>query len=98
MMQPGHTIWLRWASSRFPGVKAKVMVIAAGRQEQNVAGGTPARHIARLHHHIESKYIDIESANAINVGGAQMNVPDYHAWVDWSGGRCARHDCALHLL
>src|SRR5262245_25283238 len=74
------------------------MVVAAGRQEQDVAGGAPAWHAARLHYHVEAKHIDVEGAYPINVGGSQMDVPNGYAWVDWAGGRCARHNIALRLV
>ena len=57
-------------------------MIAAGRDEEDVARGAPAGHVARLGDDVEAEDADIEIAHAVDVGGAQMNVPDPHAGID----------------
>ena len=82
VMQPGHAVGLRRRRRRLPGVEAEVVVIAAGRDEQHVAGRAPARHITRLGHDLEAEHADVELAHAVDVGRAEVDVPDRHAGVD----------------
>jgi len=47
------------------------MVVAAGADEQHVAGAAPAGHVAGLEDHVEAHDPDVEVADAIGVGRAQ---------------------------
>ena len=57
-------------------------MVAAGRDEEDVAGRAPARHVARLVDHVEAEDPDVEVADAVDVGRAQVHVPDPHVRVD----------------
>ena len=71
------------------------MVIAAGRDEQDVAGRPPAGHVARLGHDVEAEHADVEVAHAVDVRGAQVDVADPHAGSIGSLGSLDRCDVAL---
>ena len=43
------------AARRLPGVEAEVVVIAAGGDEEDVAGRPPARYVARLEDDVEAE-------------------------------------------
>jgi hypothetical protein len=58
---------VRAAAGRLPGVEAEVVVVAAGRYEEDVTGGAPAGHVTRLRDHVEPEHIDIEMAHAVDV-------------------------------
>src|SRR5262245_38269095 len=98
MMEAGHAIRLWPATGRLPGVEAQVVMVAARREEQDVADCPPPRHAARFHDNVESKDVDVERAHAIDVGRAQVNMPDRDAWIDrvWRG--CGGYNCALRLI
>src|SRR5947209_13434034 len=49
---------------------------------RSLAGRAPAGHVARLHDHVEAEHVDVEPANAVDVGSAQVHVADRHARVD----------------
>ena len=51
------------AAGGLPGVEAEVVVIAAGGEEQDVAGRAPAGHVARLEDHVEPEDADVEVAD-----------------------------------
>ena len=70
MMQPGHAVVLGWPAGRLPGVEPEVMVIAAGGDEEDVAGRPPARYVAGLEHDVEAEQVDVEAAHAVDVGRA----------------------------
>ena len=76
VVQPGDAVGLRIAARRLPRVEREVVVIAAGGDEQDVAGRAPAGHVAELGHHVEAEHADVEVAHAIDVGGAQVDVAD----------------------
>ena len=60
MVQPGDAIGLRRSTGRFLGIEAQVMVIAAGRDEQAVTGGSPSRHATRLQYDVEAQHVHVE--------------------------------------
>jgi hypothetical protein len=70
VVQTGHTVGLRRAVLRLPRVEAEVVVVAAGRHEQDVAGRAPAGDVARLGDDVEAEHADVEVAHAVDVGGA----------------------------
>ena len=51
-------------------------MVATGGDEQDVAGRSPARHLARLEDDVEAQDPGIEVAHAIDVRRAQVDVPD----------------------
>src|SRR5436309_1983508 len=71
------------------------MVVAAGRDEQHVARGAPARDVAGLEDDVEPQDADVEVADAIDVGGAQVDVADPHTAVDGIGGCLGRPNGTL---
>ena len=76
MVQPGDAVGLRGAARRLPGIEAKVMVIAARGQEQDVAGRAPAGHVTGLEDDVEAEHADVEVAHAVDVRRAQVDVAD----------------------
>ena len=74
-----------------------MVVVAAGRQEQDVAGGTPARDVARLVDHVEAEHVDVERADPVDVGRAQVRVTDPHARIDRLGRSGDGLDRALRV-
>src|SRR3954470_20510348 len=77
------------------GGEAEVVVVAAGRDKQHVAGRAPARNVARLGDDVEPQHPDVEVADAVDVRGAQVDVADGHAGVDRPRARRDRGDVAL---
>ena len=75
VVHAGVAVGLRPAARRLPGVEAEVVVVAAGREEQDVAGRAPAGHVARLGDHVEAQDADVEVAHAVDVGRAQVTWP-----------------------
>src|SRR5829696_6723046 len=71
------------------------MVVAARADEQQVAGGAPAWDLARLSDDVEAQDPDVEVADAVDVGRAQVDVADPHARVD--GALAALHRCDVAL-
>jgi len=68
MEQPGRP-WRRWmAAFAFPGVKADMVVIAAGRNERSAG--------SHALHQLEAEHTAIEAERAIEVGDLEMNMPD----------------------
>jgi copper chaperone CopZ len=63
------------------------MVVAPSRDEQQVAGGPSPRHIARFGDDLEAEDVDVEGADAVEVGGPQMDVADAHTGIDRFGHR-----------
>ena len=55
VVQPGDAVGLRPAAGRLPGVEAEVVVVAAGADEQQVAGRAPAGHVAGLGDDVEAE-------------------------------------------
>src|SRR5581483_2383994 len=90
-----HSVRLRAAARGLPGVEAEVMVVAAGRDEQDVAGRPPARHVSPFGDDVEAEDVDVEPAHAIDVRRAQMDVPDRDAGVDRPLAARTRLDAAL---
>jgi hypothetical protein len=82
VVQAGHAVRLRRPARGLPRVEAEVMVVAAGGQEQHVARRAPARDVARLGDDVEAEDADVEAADAVDVGGAQVDVPDPRARGD----------------
>jgi probable F420-dependent oxidoreductase len=82
VVQSGDPIRLRPAAGRLPGVEPEVVVVAAGRDEQDVSRRPPPGHIARLRDDVEAEHADVEVAHAVDVGGPQMHVADPHAGID----------------
>jgi hypothetical protein len=82
VVQPGDPVGLRRAAGGLPRVEAQVVVVAAGRQEQDVARAAPARHVPRLEHDVEAEDADVERAHPVDVGGAQVHVADANVRVD----------------
>ena len=70
-------------------------MVATRREEDHVAGGAPAGHVARLGDHVEAEHLDVEAAHALDVGGAQVHVADADARVDRVGGLLRRDERAL---
>jgi hypothetical protein len=56
--------------------RVEMVVVAAGGQEQDVAGGAPSGHVSGLEHHVEAEDVDVERAHPVDVGGAEMDMPD----------------------
>src|SRR4051812_29394854 len=71
------------------------MVVAAGGDEEYVAGRAPTGHVARLVDHVEAEDADVEVAHAVDVGRAQMHVADPHVGIDRTLGRDGRLDGSL---
>src|SRR5689334_21687141 len=94
-MQPRHAVGLGIAAGRLPGVEAEVVVIAAGGEEEDVAGRAPAGDVARLEDDVEPEDADVEVAHPVDVGRAQVHVADAHAGVDGLGRALARDDRTL---
>jgi hypothetical protein len=82
VVQPGDAVGLRRPARRLPRVEAQVMVIAAGRHEQDVAGRAPAGHAAGLEDDVEAEHADVEVADPVDVGGPQVHVADPRAGID----------------
>ena len=82
----------------FQVLKPEVVVIAAGGDEEDVARGAPAGHVARLGDDVEAEQVDVEAAHAVDVGRAQVDVADGDARVDraWAAGD--RGNVALRTL
>src|SRR4051794_14172166 len=95
MVQAGDSVGRRAAARRLPGVEAEVMVIAAGGHEEDVAGRPPAGDAARLLDDVEAQDADVEVADAVDVGGAQVDVADARARIDRALRALARLDRAL---
>ena len=95
VMQAGHAVGLGRPAGRLPGVEAEVVVVAAGGQEEDVAGAAPAGDVAPLRHDVEAEHADIEVAHAVDVGRAQVDVADRHAGVDGVRGGGDGGDVAL---
>ena len=95
MVQPRDPVGRRRTALGLPRVEAQVVVVTAGGQEQDVAGRAPARHVARLGDHVEPEHADVEVADPVDVGRAQVGVADPHARVDRVGRLCDRGDAAL---
>ena len=70
-------------------------MVAAGGDEQDVAGRPPAGDVARLGDDVEAEDADVEVLHAVDVGGAQVDVADAHAGVDGARRRLDRLDAAL---
>src|SRR5262249_20767901 len=98
MMQSGYAIGLWRAASRFPGVEAQVVMVAACGEEEDVATRPPPWNAARFHDDIEAKNIDIEGADAIYVSSAQVNMANGDTRIDRARGGRAGHNRALRLL
>src|SRR6478735_4206580 len=99
-MQSCHAVGLRRRVLRLPGVEPEMVVVAAGRDEQDVAGGTPAGNVACLVGDVEAEEVDVERADTIDVGGAEVHMADAYVRVDhgssvgqssitWYGWPCA---------
>ena len=74
------------------------MVIAAGGDEEDVARRAPAGHVARLGDDVEAEHVDVEAADPVDVGGAQVDVTDGDARVDRARAGGDRGDGALRTL
>src|ERR1700722_14552637 len=72
-----------------------MVVIAAGGQEQDVAGGAPAGDAAGLEDDVEPHDVDVEGLDAVDVGRAQVDVPDPQQRIDRARGGERRDDAAL---
>jgi hypothetical protein len=68
------------------------MVIAARGDEQQVARRAPAGDAARLGDDLEPEQVDVEAAHAIDVRGAQVDVPDVGTRIDGPEGWRAHAD------
>lgn len=86
---------LRLAVGREPDVEAEVVVVAAGGDEQDVTGGAPARHVARLEDDVEAEEVDVERADAVDVCGPQLHVADSDVLFDGPLGALRRLKGAL---
>src|SRR4051794_23287950 len=95
VVEAGVPALLRLAVARQPRVEAEVMVVPAGRDEQHVALRVPAGDVARLEDDVEAHDPDVELANAVDVGGAQMHVADANVLVDRPLGTLRRLDRPL---
>ena len=76
VVQAGDAVGLRPAASRLPGVEPEVVVIAAGRHEQEVAGRAPARHVACLGDDVEAEHIDVEVPYPVDVRCPKVDMAD----------------------
>src|SRR5579875_574583 len=72
-----------------------MVVVAARRQEEDVAGRAPAGHVAGLEDDVEAEDVDVEGANPIDVGRAQVDVPDPQVRIDRALGGARRDHAAL---
>jgi hypothetical protein len=61
------------------------MVVAAGGEEEEVAGRAPAGHVTRFGSDLEAEDPDIEVADAVDVGSAEVDVADTNAGSIGSG-------------
>src|SRR5205085_782582 len=82
VVQAGDAVGLRGAAGGLPRVEAEVVVVAAGRDEEDVSRRAPAGNVARLEDDVEAEEVDVERAHAIDVGGPQVHVADPHVRVD----------------
>ena len=96
VVQSRDAVRLWTATGRLPRVEAEVVVIAAGRDEQKVACRSPAGHIPGLRYDVKAEHVDVEPADTVDVGGAQMDVTDPHTRIDRI--RTARDRCDVPLL
>ncbi len=80
----------RWGRTalRFPRVEAKVVVIAAGGQEQGVLHAKD---------HVKPEDLDIEVVDAIDVRRLEMDMSDPCSRSDWARGAFARRDAGGSL-
>ena len=67
-----------------------MVVVPTRGDEQDVAGGSPARHVVGLEDHVEAHDPDVERPHPVDVGGAQVDVPDADLRVDRIRGRHRR--------
>jgi hypothetical protein len=95
VVEARHAVGLRAAAGGLPGVEPQVVVIAAGRDEQDVARRAPAGDVARLGDDVEAEHADVEVAHPVDVGGAQVDVADAHAGIDRVRCGLDRFDVAL---
>src|SRR5438552_3732488 len=58
------------------------MVVAAGRDEQDVARRPPPRHVARLEDDVEAEDADVDLAHPVDVRRPQVDVSDPYVRVD----------------
>ncbi len=95
-MKARDPVGLGLTARRLPRVEAEVMVVTAGRDEQNVARCPPARHPPRFRDDVEAEDVNVEGAHAIDVGGSQMDVADPHTRIH--GVRAPGDWCDVALL
>jgi hypothetical protein len=96
-VQPGDAIGLRRSTGRVVGLEAQVTVIAVGRDERDVTGGSPSRHATRLQYDVEAQHVHVEGTYTIDVGRAQMHVADGDVRVDRVWSERGRNNGALRL-